>query len=169
MVQLCMFSRHEGIVHPERKVYITIFGGCDLVRPTLAKRILARKRQQSAGAVALPKQFFITGFGAVDIKVPTLAEEFLDLRQALDLRAMSLEDWDRSMTELSQLDVSISSVTIFGGFSENKLPSETDEIDALALHRHLGNISDSAGKVLQFGICQNQVERAATIRRAAVA
>ncbi len=170
MIQICMFSGHEGVVRAEKKIYITIFGGCELVRPTVAKRIIARRQQQTAESSTKPPMvFFFTLFGCTEIKTPTLAEEFLDLRQALDSRALTLEEWDRAMAELSQLDVSISSLTLFAGFGECELPEETEEIDALALQRHLGNISDKAGQVLQFAIGQRQAERTATIRRAAVA
>ena len=36
----------------------------------------------------------------------------------------------------------------------------------LALHRHLGTIPESAGRVLEFGIGQRDAERWATVRRA---
>lgn len=169
MIHVCIFSAHEGVVRPERKFYITLFGACSLVRPTVAKRLISRQQRPAEQAATPPPVFFLTLFGATEIKAPTLAEEFLDLRQALDSRALTLEEWDRAMAELTQLDVSVSSLTLFAGFGECELPEETEEIDALALQRHLGNISDSAGQILQYAIGQRQTERTATIRRAAVA
>ena len=59
--------------------------------------------------------------------------------------------------------------TLMGGFSEMVLPSEEEEIEGLAVQRHLGNISDSAGEVLQYGIGRKDVERRATLRRALAA
>jgi len=168
MIHFCMFSGHEGVLRSERKTYITIFAGCELVRPTIAKRFIATK-QRGEEEVAPPPVFFLSLFAGTEIKTPTLAEEFLDLRQALDSRAFTLEEWDRAMAELPQIDISISSLTLFAGFSECELPTETEEIDALALQRHLGNITDSAGQILQYAIGQRQAERTATIRRAAVA
>ncbi len=169
MVHFCMFGAHEGVLRPERKTYITVFGACELLRPTLAKRLISRVHRDTEKQGSPPTAFFFSLFGATEIKAPTLAEEFLDLKQALDSRSLNLDDWDRAMADQSQLDVSLSSFTLFAGFGECELPGETEEIDALALQRHLGNISDSAGQVLQYAIGQRQAERTATIRRAAVA
>jgi hypothetical protein len=80
-----------------------------------------------------------------------------------------VDDWDRAVSEIGRGQVSISSFTLMGGVDQTGLPEETEEIESLALQRHLGNISDSAGQVLQYGIGQRDSERYATIRRAAVA
>ena len=169
MIHVCMFGAHEGVLRSEKKMYFTVFGACELDRPTVAKRLIARQQKNAGRTTELPSVFFLTIFGASEIKAPTLAEEFLDLRQALDSNALTLEEWDRVMAELPQLDVSISSLSLFAGFSECELPSETEEIDAPALQRHMGNITDSSGQILQYAIGQQQAERTATIRRAVVA
>ncbi len=169
MIQVCIMGGHEGLIRPEKKVYLTLFGRCDLKRPTVARQILARRRQERDGATHPPRLFFLTICGDVDINYPTLAEEFLDLRQMLDAGALSMDDWDRAMADLGQSDVTVASFTLMGAMSECELPSENDEIESLALQRHLGNISDSAGQILQYGIGQADAERRATIRRAIVA
>jgi hypothetical protein len=79
---------------------------------------------------------------------------------------LTMEDWDRAMSELGRLDVSIGSFTLMGGFSECELPSENQEIDSLALQRHMGNITRQASDVLQHGIGKRDGERHATLRRA---
>jgi hypothetical protein len=107
--------------------------------------------------------------GAVDIKCPTLAEEFIDLREMINNGTLSMDDLDRAIADLGRSDVSIASFTLMGGFSENALPEEEEEIESLAVQRHLGTISDSAGQVLQFGVGQRDAERRATLRRAVLA
>jgi hypothetical protein len=160
-------SGHEGRIRPEKKVYVTLMGGCELVRPTLAKQILAKRQQGREPNAHSNWQFFLTIMGGTELRVPTLAEEFLDMQELLRNGIVSREGLERGITEiLSQPSISVSSFTLMGNFSELELPSENEEIDGLALHRHLGNIPDQAGEVLQYGIGQQEGERWATLRRA---
>ena len=110
--------------------------------------------------------FFLTIFGAAEIKCPTLAEEFIDLRELLNTEGSRFANWETSITSISRGDGALASFTLFGGFDEGAIPSENEEVDSLALHRHLGNISDSAGQILQCGVGQRDVERYATVRQA---
>ena len=166
MIHVCIFSGHEGRLRPDKKFYLTLFGGFTLTRPTLARQILAHRRARANGRVERSRPFFLTLFGGGAIKAPTLAEEFIDLRELFDSGALNLDEWGPFMAELDSSDASVSSLTLFGGFDECKLPSENDEVEGLALHRHLGNISESASHVLQLGIGQKDAERRATIRQA---
>lgn len=166
MVQVTIFSGYDGPFRQDKLFYITLFAGCDLMRPTIARQTLTRKQAGQDNRTPPRKPFFLTIFGSVDIKVPTLAEEFMDLHQMISAGALTMADWEHSMTEFAQSEHSVSSFTLFGGFNECKLPSENQEIDSLALHSHLGNISQSAGQILQYAIGQPEVERTATIRRA---
>lgn len=166
MIQVCIMGGHEGVIRPEPKFYFTLMGACELKRQTVARQILAQREQQRAGVTKPPKQFFLTMMGAAEIKSPTLAEEFVDLREMIQSGALSLDDWDRAMADMSRTDVRIASFTLMGGFSEMVLPSEEEEIEGLAVQRHLGNIPDHAGEVLTFGIGRKDVERRATLRRA---
>ena len=77
--------------------------------------------------------------------------------------------WSGTRPMFERLDVSISSFTLMGGFSECELPSEDEEVDSLALQRHLGHIPESAGQILQYGIGRRGAERFATLRRALAA
>lgn len=169
MIQFCIMGGHEGLLRPDRKIYFTLMGGCELKRPTVARQILARRQNEAAGLPKAPKQFFITIMGGVDINCPTLAEEFIDLREMIQSRVLSMDDWDQAVADLTRGETSISSFTLMGGFSEYSLPSEDQEIESLAVQRHLGNISDRAGEVLQYGIGQRDSERRATLRRAVMA
>ena len=169
MIHICIFSGHEGPLRVDKKFYLTLFGGCDLTRPTIARQIQALRRAGTNGQVERPRAMFLTIFGGVDIKAPTLAEEFVDLRELLSSGALTMEEWGRCMAELDRSDASVSSFTLFGGFEECKLPSENDEVESLALQCHLGGVPQTAGHVLQFGIGQRDAERRATIRQALLA
>jgi hypothetical protein len=169
MIQFCIMGGYEGLIRPEKKVYITLMGGSDLKRPTVARQILSLRRHESEGPSKPRRQFFLTVMGATEIHSPTLAEEFIDLREMVQSGALSMSDWDRAMGELSRTEASYASFTLMGGFSENELPSDEQEIESLAVQRHLGNISEDAGQVLQFGIGQRDAERRATLRRAILA
>ena len=169
MIQVCIMGGHEGVIRPEPKIYFTLMGSCELKRQTVARQILAQRQQQKEGVTKPPKQFFLTVMGGAEIQSPTLAEEFIDLREMIQSGALSLGDWDRAMSDMSRSDVRIGSFTLMGGFSENVLPSDEDEIEGIAVQRHLGNISDSAGEVLQYGIGRKDIERRATLRRAVTA
>lgn len=166
MIHITIFSGYEGRLQPGKLFYLTLFAGCDLVRPTVARQLLLQQEAAKNPKFSFHKPFFLTLFGGVDIKAPTLSEEFLDLREMTTAGLLSLDDWDRSIAILGRCDANISSFTIFGGISENEIPSENDEVDSLAIQRHLGNIPDSAAQVLQYGIGQKGSERSAAVRRA---
>jgi hypothetical protein len=166
MIQFCIMSGLEARIRPEPKIYVTLMGGCELKRETLARQILAQRQRKREGKEGPPRQFFLTIMGATEITCPTLAEEFLDLQQLIRTGELSVADWDRALADLGRLDVSIASFTLMGAFCECELPSETQEIDSLALQRHLGNISTDAGEVLQHGIGQRDAERYSVVRRA---
>lgn len=169
MIQFCIMSGYEGLVRPEPKIYVTFMGGCSLKRETVARQILTQRLHEREGKTHPPRQFFLTVMGGVDITCPTLAEEFIDLREMINSRTLSMDDWDRAMADLGRSDVSISSFTLMGGFSGDGLPTEGQEIESLAVQRHLGTISDSAAQVLQFGVGRHDAERRATLRQAILA
>lgn len=169
MIQVTIFSGHDGRLRFGKMVYLTVFGGCDLARPTIARQLVAQREAERQGRAPMPKPFFLTIFGGVDIKSPTLAEEFIDLRELLGTEVLTMPDWERSIAGMSRAESSIASFTLFGGLDECELPSENQEIDALALHRHLGNVSEAAAEVLQYGIGQRDAERYAIVRRAILA
>ncbi len=169
MIQFCIMGGYEGRVRPEKKIYVTLMGACELKRSTVARQILAQRINEREGRTRPPHQFFLTIMGGSEIMCPTLAEEFIDLREMINSGSLSMDDWDRAMADLGRSDVTIASFTFMGGFAENEVPSEEQEIESLAVQRHLGTISDSAGQVLQFGVGKRDGERRATLRRAILA
>ncbi len=166
MIQVTVFSGHEGRLRYGKQFYLTIFGACELVKPTVAHRLLA-EAEQKRGVLHLDQTpFFFTIFGAAEIKCPTLVEEFIDLRELLNTEGARFTNWETTITAIGRGDGALASFTLFGGFDECVLPTENEEVDSLALQRHLGNISDSAGQILQCGVGQRDVERYATVRQA---
>ncbi|MBI4719088.1 MAG: hypothetical protein HY763_14885 [Planctomycetes bacterium] len=168
MIQVCIMSGHEGRMQLEKKLYFTLMGGMELIRPTLARQILAQRQYERQGESRPRRQFFLTVMGGVEIKYPTLAEEFIDLREMIQSGALSMGDWERAMADLGRTEVAVASFTLMGGFEECSLPTESEEIDSLAIQRHLGNIPERASQVLQLGIGQRDAERRSTLRRALV-
>ncbi len=166
MIQFCIMAGHEGRLRPEKKFYVTLMGAQEMTRPTLAKQILEHRQREKEGNVTVPRHYFLTIMGATEIKAPTLAEEFLDMRELIHQGVLTIEEWDRWLPRLGRTDPSIASFTLMGAFSEWSLPPESTEIDSIALQRHLGNIPDHAGELLQMGIGQRDSERWAVLRRA---
>jgi hypothetical protein len=166
MLQFCMFGGFEGPLSTDKKCCFTVFGGCTLRRPTLARQIMIA-RQVRQGTVAPPKLIFLTLFGSTEIKLPTLAEEYLDLREAIRGGNLGMDQWDRYLDDLRQFESSaLLSLTLFGAFSEAELPSEDEEVEGLALQRHLGNIDENCGRVLELGVGQSGSQRRAVLRQA---
>lgn len=166
MLQLCIFGGYEGPLSAEKKCCFTVFGGCVLRRPTLARQIIAARRVRE-GALPVPKMIFLTVFGGTEIKYPTLAEEFIDLREAMRGGQIRTEDWDRCLAEVEQINsASMLSLTLFGSFSESELPTEDEEVEGLALQRHAGNLADSTSRILATGVGQRGSARHAVIRQA---
>lgn len=166
MIHLTLFSGHEGRLLPGRLFYLTFCGGCDVIRPTVARQILMQREAERNPAVRVHRPFFLTIFGSVDVTAPTLAEEFLDLREMIRAGLLTPREWDRFAALLGRQEGLVSSLTLFGSFSEDEVPPEDEEVDALAVQQHLGNIPEPAAEVLRFGIGQKGGERLSTIRRA---
>ena len=163
MIQVTIFAGHEGELRYDKWLYLTVFAGAELIKPTIARRIMMRRQGFEQGQ---RKPFFFTMFGGIEIKSPTLAAEFIDLREMLNSRTLTMEDWDRAMSELGRFQDAVASLTLFGAFEEGTLPEEEEEINSLAIQCHLGNINDSARQILQTGIGQRESERRAILRRA---
>ena len=166
MVHFCVMSGHDGYLASESKVYLTLMGACELKHPTFARQVAARMQQNRDPSSPRPRQTFVTVMGATELKAPTLAEEFLELRELLKNRTISMAEWERSMADVDRSDVIISSFSLMGGFDQCALPTENEEVDGLATQQHLGNISEDAGRILQHGIGQHGAERRTTLHRA---
>ena len=167
MIHFCLCGGHEGQLSPDKKFYVTIFGACELKRPTLAKQIIDMRRRAEAGLPQSSSHFFVTICGATEIKSPTLAEEYLDYKDAIASNMFTPEEWHAAVARFSGDDaMRIDSFTLCGAFSANELPSENEEVEGLALNRHLGHIPDHAGTMLEMAVGQAGSQRASLIGRA---
>jgi len=169
MLHITMFAAHEGQLGGSKFLYLTMFGGTELTRPTLARQILVTRQQNPSDPVHRRRPFVLTIFGGTSIKSPTLAAEFLDLRELIGSGVLRPGDWDRGLAEISRPEDAVASLTLFGGFEQNALPSEEQEIESLAIQCHLGNIDDGSRQMLLAGIGQRDAERQAVLRRAVYA
>lgn len=170
MLQVCIFGSYEGRLRANKRFFFTLFGAAELRRSTLARRILTERAQDRAVPHIRQRYIVITLFGSTEIKAPTLAEEFLDLQEALRSGALSLDAWDQFTADLARSDEDmVFSLTLFGGLEETGLPNEDEEVDSLALQRHLGNIGENAVQVLQMGVGQDDAHRRAVVRQAIAA
>lgn len=166
MLQLCVFGGYEGPLSREKKCFLTMFGGSELHRPTLARQLIAARAQRE-GKTGAAKMIFLTFFGATSIKCPTLAEEYLDFQQSVANGSLEMTDWKSYMSDLDDFQSSsLISLTLFGGFAEHDLPSENEEVEGLALQRHFGNISADSGHVLEMGVGQSGAHRNSVVFQA---
>ncbi len=166
MFHFCIMGGHGGELTAGQKVCVVVFGGCEFRLPTLAKQILENRRRAQHG---LPKRthLFITICGGTQLKSPTLAEEFMAMREAINSGVLTMEDWDAAVVELAAEEgLRYASVTLMGGFDASELPEENEEVDGLAINRHLGHIPDEAGTTLELGVGQRGAQRVAIVRRA---
>lgn len=173
MIQFCIFGGHSGELSPDRKIYITICGGCELKRPTLARQVIQARRAGRANGMEAASQrgyLFVTLFGGTGLKAPTLAEEFLDLQDALQSGLITLDDWDWAITQLASYDgTKYATLTLCGGFEAVELPEEDEELDALAVNNYVGRVPEMAAKMLQLGVGQAGSNRSAIVRQAVAA
>ena len=147
MIHFTIFAGTETELTANLRVCLTIFGGTDILRPTLAKQILSAKRRSrsdsSGGKFALRKRCLaVTVFGATSIKCPTLAEEFLDLKALLASEAITSQEWDRAVSRLADEDTGVEfiTLTVFAGFGV-EFPSKSAEIERLEKQTEVGLIS----------------------------
>ena len=149
-------------------MFFTLFGSCTLNRPTLARQLIAA-RSRKDGTLPRKSPVVITLFGSTEIKAPTLAEEFIDFQESVRSGVLSQDILDQYGGLAADESDNVFSLTLFGSFEEVHLPSEDDEVDGLALQRHLGNISDSAAQILQMGVGQSDAHRRAVVKQAVAA
>ena len=84
MIQATVFGGYDGQLRCDKWFYLTLFGCCDLTRPTVARQLLSLRNTDPNGRPVARSPFFLTIFGAVDIKSPTMAEEFEQTLAGLD-------------------------------------------------------------------------------------
>ncbi len=169
MLQVCIFGGYEGALPANKRVFLTLFGGCTLHRPTLARQLLTSSKTKQT-EIGKHTHVAITLFAGTEIKAPTLAEEFIDLQEAIRNGVLTPDVVDQvSAGLLADSNENLFSLTLFGSFEDTTLPTENEEIDGLALQRHLGNISDDAAQILQKAVGQGGAPRRLMVKQAVAA
>lgn len=166
MPHFCVFGGSEVQLEPEPTHCLTLFGSLELRRPPLASLIRSRSERNSNGPFG-GKHWIVTLFAGTEVSWPTLADEFLALKNAVASGVLTLAEWDRVMSSPSTLGpLGIRTLTLCGGLSADEIPTEEQEIDALSLQRHLGQISQRAGEILMLAVGQRGSTRLSAVRRA---
>ncbi len=157
MFHFTLFGGSEVKLDGSSKLVVTMFGGTDLHRQTLAKRIMREKQlaehearlsreHNTAGLAAFQASrrarntaFVLTMFGAVEIKPPSLTEEFMDMRELIASGLVSESEWDQLVGRLYESgdQESCASLTMFGSLEDSKL-SEDEELKKIKSAQELG-------------------------------
>lgn len=172
MLQFCMFGGHSGTIRPDRaKLYVTLFGSCELRLATMAQLAVANRQRRDVDpgiAYATRRQpFFLTIFGGTEISRPTLVEEYLELQEVLRSGLLDTRSWESEVREAAlNFSSQIGSFTLFGSFEPSKLPTENEELDRLALSHNLGQLGDLPRKLLLLAIGQDGVQRVSAVCQA---
>lgn len=169
MPHFCVFGGAEVQLEPEPTHCVTLCGGMELRRPPLAV-LIGTRQQRTSNGVPRPVRWVVTLFGSTDVTWPTLADEYLALKNAVAAGTVTLAEWDRFMAAPSNLGLlGIRTLTMFGGLSAEGIPTEEEEIDALSLQRHFGQVSQRAAEILMLAVGQRGATRLSAVRRAAAA
>ncbi len=147
MIHFTIFGGTETTLGPNLRICLTLFGGTELRRPTVARQILTNKRQGRSESISGKFAFknrclVVTLFGATEVLCPTLAEEFLDLKSLLASEQITSTEWDRAVSRITEEEsgVDFITLTLFGGFGL-EYPSRSSELERIDKQRELGLIS----------------------------
>lgn len=166
MFHFAIFGGNEGQLANGRTVHVTVFGSSSLTRMPTARHLAELGRQLETTGSG-PHHFFLTLFGGAEVIWPSLADEYLALHEAVRTGVLSLDQWDRLLARPGSAGVlRVASLTLFGGFDADVVPSEDKELDDLAVQRHLAQIPPKAMDLLMLAIGQKGVQRLAAVRQA---
>lgn len=188
MFHFTIFGGSEVTLSGTCKIIVTIFGGTDIRKPTLAKRLMQEKLSYQAEAETAPKpatigdllmglsrprrrgHFILTMFGAAEIKPPSLAEEFIDMRELIASGLVGESTWDQLVGRLYQMgDMDgISSCTLFGAMGEEPLADE-EEIKRIQSARELGLITSDEERALRSVVGRDPQQVRMLLRQTAFA
>ena len=150
MFRIAIFGGADYLMGGRKKIYLALFGGMDLYRPTLAKRLLERKYgvADNRGIFGLPRDLVLVAFGGVDIHHATLADEFVDLRVLLSAGLLKREEWDEAVYRLASGDPDdYGAFCIFGGIEVHQASADKER-ERIEAHRQVGLISEQEADYL---------------------
>lgn len=171
MLHFTIFGASKVNLHGGGQFILTLFGGTEVRKQTLAKRLLQQKHLLNSsqspanadqvrnvdkvlsflqgnypagrrGAEKRRTAFLLTIFGVVEIKPPTIAEEFMDMRELVSSGLISNAEWDQLVGQLYQVD-ELDSISSFTLFAGMGEERLDDEEELKKIHSagELGLIS----------------------------
>lgn len=149
MFHLTLFGANQAEMPPAGLTALTMFGGSELIRPTLARRIVHLRnapphRSRLRRWLGLERNLVLTMFAGTEVRTPTLLEEFAALRALLDTGAVAAEECRDLLQRLAvdgRTDDTYTCVTLFGG-TVLRRPSVARERKALENARDSGLLTE---------------------------
>lgn len=175
-MQFTVFGSAEAEIAPIGFTAFTMYGYTKLKRPTLAQRVMQKRRQRQQTQpsrldvlMGRDRSMVITLFGGTDIVAPTLVEEYSALRNLLQSGSITKDECRGLIQGLSLADESeISRFTMFGACNYSK-PTLKAERKALEAAEDLGTITATVRHQLVEAIGAADVAVAGIVARAAMA
>ena len=198
MFHFTIFGGSEVTLSGQGQCIVTLFGGTDVRKPTLAKRLMQERHALSSRKsdpdynpnnvdkvlnvlqgntpTGLPRTekrhrtFLLTIFGAVELRPPSIAEKFMDMRELVSSGLISADEWDQLVGRLYQIDDldSVSSLTLFGGMGEAALNQE-EEIKKIHSAVGLGLIDEDEERALRSVVGRDPQQVRMLLRQTAFA
>lgn len=136
MFHLTFMGGSEVRLKEQDNIVVTIWGGTEILLPTLAEKIIrVKKAKDQYGEIndsVVRRTNVITLMGGTVMKSPTLAseiEEMVNLRDSGMVSEGELLDLWREVIKRDDLDI-LETLSIMGGTGEEK-PSKKEEMDSL--------------------------------------
>lgn len=157
MFHLTLFGGTEGDISPAGFTALTVFGGAELRRPTIATQLLhlksARGRRPGAWErlVGSDKNLILTVFGGTVVRAPTLVEEYSALSSAVGSGALTTDECSRLLDELIAGGGEFAhwrTLTLFGA-CVTRHPSTVKERKALDAAVKTGTVSQAVRATLE--------------------
>ena len=198
MFHFTIFGASEVTLSGQGQCIVTLFGGTEVRKPTLAKRLMQERHAlsnrksdpdynpnnvdkvlnvlQGNTPTGLPRTekrhrtFLLTIFGAVELRPPSIAEEFMDMRELVSSGLIDVDEWDQLVGRLYQMDDldSVSSFTLFGGMGEVAINQE-EEITKIHSAVGLGLIAEDEARALRSVVGRDPQQVRMLLRQTAFA
>lgn len=156
MFHVTLFAGTEGEIPPAGFTALTVFGGSELRRPTLASQLLylkhrnARAKRRWARLMGTDKNLILTLFGVTVLLAPTVIEEYTALSGLMRSGTLSHDECSALLDRLAADDSEASicrTLTLFGG-CVTRHPSAAKERKALEAASKTGAVSSAIRQAL---------------------
>ncbi len=147
MFHYTIFAGSEAQMSPKGFTAVTLFGGAELKRPTLAQRVLTLEDEEPSSdgwwtrLTDPSRNTVLTMFGSTELLQPTLMEEYSALRSLISTGVLTPADLQTRLRTLlaREKKQDMTTITLFGAF-EDTMPSRKRQLKALAQGEKAGLI-----------------------------